>query len=106
MEIFQAACCDLVKKSMKVYCNADVDTDRELDLLWNVLPAQCRQVLESFARGRAHEITHAPALEERLMQSASQLFVPALEPLVRRLCIQLGYVRESDASLLGTNHVI
>ena len=84
---------DLNTYAKNHFCGA---VDREVKLIYHNLPRHCKDSLESFAKGREHEEAHKPVLEETLLECADTFFTLDREPLIRQLCVDLGYVRVED----------
>ena len=91
----------LVKVAREMEFPGDLDTDREDWAVFARLPAHAQEGLLKYGAGVHYEVAHKRTLEHALLARARSLFVPERQELVKRLCIQLGYIRAEDMEHVG-----
>ena len=74
---------------------------RGSSIVWLKLPDTLRAELQEHAERKVIEDSDLRSREDELLNAAAALFLPTCVPLVRELCVFLGYVTEEEAQRLG-----
>ena len=72
-----------------------------IEVFWNHVPLDQKRIIEEFVPLKIVEFNEQSTLTADLARSCTGLFHPAQDDVVRRLCVQLGYIRAEDSDALG-----
>ena len=100
--VFKMTCSDLARKANEILFLEEHQSEREVDLVWNALPARCKGEFVSIEYEREQAERQQLLFLDQFLLAADELFQPQYEPLVRQLCLDLTYVTEMDMPRLGT----
>ena len=100
--VFKVTCSDLARKANEILFLEEHQSEREVDLVWNALPARCKGEFVSIEYEREQAERQQLLFLDQFLLAADELFQPQYEPLVRQLCLDLTYVTEMDMPRLGT----
>ena len=100
--LFETTCCDLARRAREIVLLEERQSEHEVNLVWNALPAHCKEDFLSVEREREQAKERQLLFLDRFLLAADELFQPQYEPLVRQLCLDLTYISEMDMPRLGT----
>ena len=99
--LFETTCCDLARRAREIVLLEERQSEHEVNLVWNALPAHCKEDFLSVEREREQAKERQLLFRDRFLLAADELFQPQYEPLVRQLCLDLTYITEMDMPRLG-----